>query len=461
MTVAIIRHKLALSIETFGDRMERQQLKQVIIDQRQQLNLPESFIARNIRDELASLQKTRQILVITGIRRSGKSTLLQEIRNNAKEKNYYFNFDDNRLTNFTLADFEILLELFVELYGAEKTAYFDEIQNIPEWERFVRRLHDQGYKIYITGSNATMFSQELGTRLTGRYIKIELYPFSFAEYVSWKKPELLTSKQLTSMQKAELQNLFAGFYENGGFPEFLLLKNKAYLQNLFESILYRDIIVRFGVNERAVKELCVFLASNISSNITYNSLRKTLGLANATTVSDYCSYLSNSYLCFFVNRFSYSLKEQIHYAKKTYFIDHALAKAIGFRSSDDQEKTLENIVFLELKRCACEIYFHKQKYECAFVLKQGTKIVVALQVSLSLQNAATKKRALQGLIEAMENYGLTQGFVLTENDKISTEQVHNGNSKYTIHVIPIWRWLLNKKNNLNVDHLILSFNEIV
>jgi len=430
--------------------MERQQLKQIIIDQ-QQLNLPENFIARNILNELASLQKTKQILVITGIRRSGKSTLLQEIRTHAKEKNYYFNFDDDRLTNFTLVDFELLLELFIELYGAEKTAYFDEIQNIPEWERFVRRLHDQGYKIYITGSNATMFSQELGTRLTGRYIKVELYPFSFKEYVSWQKPELLTSTPLTSTQKAQLQNLFTGFYENGGFPEFLVLKNKAYLQNLFESILYRDITVRFGVNERAVKELSVFLASNISCNITYNSLRKTLGLASATTVADYCSYLSNSYLCFFINRFSYSLKEQIHYAKKTYFIDHALAKAIGFRSSDDQGKTLENIVFLELKRRSCEIYFHKQKYECDFLLKQGTKIVAALQVCLSLQDATTKKRELQGLIEAMENYGLKQGLVLTENDKISTEQLHHGNNKYTVHIIPIWWWLLNKNHKATFD----------
>ncbi|EKE01371.1 MAG: hypothetical protein ACD_21C00149G0002 [uncultured bacterium] len=438
--------------------MERQQLRQIIIDQHQ-LNLPENFIARNVHDELEALQKTKQILVITGIRRSGKSTLLQEIRYHTKEKNYYFNFDDDRLTNFNLADFELLLELFVELYDVEKTVYFDEIQNIPEWERFVRRIHDQGYKIYITGSNATMFSQELGTRLTGRYIKIELYPFSFAEYVNWQKPELLADTQLTSTQKAQLQNLFAGFYENGGFPEFLILKNKSYLQNLFESILYRDIIVRFGVNERAAKELAVFLASNISSNITYNSLRKTLGLASATTVADYCSYLSNSYLCFFVNRFSYSLKEQIHYAKKTYFIDQALAKAVGFRSSDDFGKTLENIVFLELKRCACEIYFHKQQYECDFVLKQGTKIVAALQVCLSLRNAVTKKRELQGLIEAMENYGLTQGFILTKDDKISTEQLHHNNNDYTIHVIPIWRWLLSK--NHKAGHLVSSLNEMV
>jgi len=434
--------------------MKRQQLKQIIIDQNQ-INLPDIFIPRNIHDELKLLQKSKQILVITGIRRSGKSTLLQEIRDHAKEKKYYFNFDDDRLSNFALADFELLLELFIELYGVEKTVYFDEVQNIPEWERFIRRIHDQGYKIYITGSNATMFSQELGTRLTGRYIKIELYPFSFREYVNWQKPELLNGAQLTSMQKAQLRNLFTKFYKNGGFPEFLLLKNKAYLQNLFESILYRDIIVRFSVSERAIKELAVFLASNISSNITYNSLRKGLGLASATTVADYCSHLSNSYLCFLISRFSYSLKEQIHYAKKVYFIDHALAKTIGFRSSDDQGKTLENIVFLELKRDSCEIYFHKQKYECDFVLKQGTKIAAVLQVCVSLQDESTKERELKGLVEAMESYGLEQGFILTENDKVFTMQLHD---KYIVYVIPIWWWLLNK--NHKVDHLIASFNEI-
>ncbi|MDR1057814.1 MAG: hypothetical protein LBL17_04645 [Coxiellaceae bacterium] len=145
--------------------------------------------------------------------------------------------------------------------------------------------------------------------------------------MDWRKPELLTSKYLTSLQKVQLRNLFAGFCESGGLPEFLLFKNKSYLQNLFESILYRDIIVRCGINERAIKELTVFLASNISSNVTYNSLRKNLGLASATTIANYCNYLSNSYLCFLVNRFSYSLKEQIHYAKRNYFIDHALARS--------------------------------------------------------------------------------------------------------------------------------------
>ncbi len=433
--------------------MERQQLKQIIIDQ-QQVLLSENFIARNAYDEVKTLQNTKQILVITGVRRCGKSTLLQEIRSRSPEKNYYFNFDDDRLTKFCLADFEQLLELLIELYGVEKTVYFDEIQNIPAWERFIRRLHDQGYKIYIAGSNATMFSRELGTRLTGRYIKIELYPFSFLEYVRWQNPTLLTKNHLTSTQKSQLQNLFASFYENGGFPEFLILKNKAYLQNLFESILYRDIIVRFGVNERAVKELAVFLASNISSNITYNSLRKNLGLASATTVANYCSYLFNSYLSFLINRFSYSLKEQVHYAKKTYFIDHALAKAIGFRSSDDHGKNLENIVFLELKRSAYEIYFHKQKYECDFILKQGIKIIAAVQVCVSLQNPVTEKREFNGLTEAMESYQLTKGVVLTENDQLSQIKLTHNNKKYTVYIMPIWWWLL---NNNKTGSLVTDF----
>jgi uncharacterized protein len=419
--------------------MDRQPLKQIIIDQ--QGTTAENTVTRSIYKTIQDLENSQQIIVITGIRRCGKSTLLQQIRQNATQKNYYFNFDDDRLVYFKLEDFSTLVELFIELYGVQETFYFDEIQNVPNWERFIRRLHDQGNKIYITGSNATMFSKELGTKLTGRHIQINMYPFSFSEYVNWQSPELLKSKQLTTVQKGRLQNIFANYFKNGGMPEFLLSGKEMYLTSLYESILYRDIVARYKINERIVKELAFYLASNMGKEITYNSLRKMLGVASPSTISDYCGFLENSFLCYFVHRYAFSLKQQSHYAKKVFFIDHALTKMIGFRISEDNGRVLENIVFLELKRRGHEIYFHKNKYECDFLTRQGIKITNALQVSLSIASVDTKQRELQGLLEALEQYDLQFGYLLTENESGEEKITHHGKT-YLIHIIPVWQWLL-------------------
>lgn len=415
-------------------------LKQVILDQ-QNVYLPDHIIPRDIYQKVSALADTNQIIVISGIRRCGKSTLMQQIRHNATEKDYYLNFDDDRLVKFQVEDFQHLLELFMELFGQQRTMYFDEIQNIPGWERFIRRLHDQGYKIYITGSNATMFSKELGTRLTGRYIQIELYPFSFHEYVNSINPNLLITNNITTAQKAEIKNLFSTFITIGGIPEFIKNKRSEYLHSLYESIIYRDIIARFSINEKALRELGFYLASNVGKEITYNSLRSILGLASASTVSDYCGHLEDSFLCFFINRYDFSLKKQIHFAKKIYFIDQALARSIGFRTSEDRGRLLENIVFIELKRRYQEIYFHKQKKECDFLIKEGTKITTVIQVSSNINSEKTMQRELDGLAEAMELYGLNEGYIINE-EVDTTKKIEITAKNYVVHLIPLWKWLL-------------------
>jgi predicted AAA+ superfamily ATPase len=420
--------------------MEMQVLKQVILDQ-QEIRLPDNFVQRFIYDDIVALRKNRQIIVITGIRRCGKSTLLQEIRRQSEEFAYYINFDDDRLVKFQLEDFQTLLELFIELYGLQKTFYFDEIQNIPGWERFVRRLHDQDNKVYITGSNAAMFSEELGTRLTGRYIPIEMYPFSFKEYVNHQQPDLLKVTKLTTIQKGQLKHLFSHFSMYGGIPDFLLYQQESFLQALYKSILYRDIIVRYKVSEKAVKELVFYLASNIGRETTYNSLKTMLGLGSASTVSDYCNYLEESFLCFFINRYAHSLKRQLHYAKKVYFIDQSLVKAVGFRVSQDEGGLLENVVFIELKRRGKEIYFHKEKKECDFLIREGTRIVKAIQVCLQMESEAIKKREIAGLLEAMETYHLEDGCIITGSTQ-GTETIQHDDKTYTVHIIPVWQWLL-------------------
>lgn len=420
--------------------MEKALLKQLIIDQNP-IDLAAASIPRTESQHIEPLMKSPQIVIIKGVRRSGKSTILQHIRQHSTEQNYYFNFDDDRLVQFTVEDFQQLYELFIEIYGAQKTFFFDEIQNILEWERFVRRLHNNGNKIYITGSNATMFSRELGTRLTGRYIAIEIYPFSFQEYLKYCQADNYKKTPRTTEINMQLKKYFNQFMTDGGLPEYLLSKQKDYLHTLYESIIYRDVIARYRLNDRVIKELVFYLASNIGKDVSFNALRKMLSLASASSVSDYCHYLEDSYLCFFLNRFDFSLKKQILYVKKVYFVDQALAKTVGFSFSEDRGRLLENIVFLELKRRYKEIYFHRQKKECDFLVRESGHITTALQVCVTVSNAETKKREISGLLEAMDMYDLNEGFILTESETAVEEVEYNHQSK-TIKIIPIWQWLL-------------------
>jgi predicted AAA+ superfamily ATPase len=420
------------------------QLKDIILDQRHLLSLvPEFPISRSKLAEILSFAPASQILITLGVRRSGKSTVMQQIRAQQSEKDFYLNFEDERLTSFSLQDFQTLLDAFIELFDVQKTFYFDEIQNIPGWERFVRRLHDQGNKIYITGSNANLLSRELGTHLTGRYLSFELYPYSFQEYCRAKEHPIKALKYLTTTEKA-LHNKWLNEYETeGGFPEYLQLLKPDYINMLYESILYRDIITRYKLpNEKPLKELALLLTSHMGKTLTYNNLKKTLGLASGTTVADYCHYLENSYLFFLINRYDVSLKKQMLAPKKAYVIDTTIAKILGFRVSQDKGRFLENIVFLELKRrIKGDIYYHQGKYECDFVLREGGKIFQAIQVTQHLQEKNLAKREQAGLIEAIQDYGLKEGLILTENEN-RIETVSVDNEIFTITVQPIWEWLL-------------------
>ena len=421
--------------------MDKQTLLQVIIDQAQE-PIPDVLVPRQKYSELSPLVDNKQVIILTGIRRCGKSILMHMLRQHLPESNYYINFDDDRLALFQLKDFQMLIETFIELYGIQNTFYFDEIQNIPGWERFIRRLHNEGKKVFITGSNASLLSSELGTHLTGRHIAIKLFPFSFREYVYKQNQQLLERKNLNSTQIALLKKYFSEFKQMGGMPEYLENKQKKYLQTLYENILYKDIIVRHKLpQQKPIKELVYYLASNNAKEFTYNSLKKLLGLATSNTIAEYCHYLEKSYLCFIVNRFSYSLKQQTHYAKKIYFIDQALAESVGFRFSDDNGRTLENIVFLQLIRHNKTIYFHKDKQECDFLVRDGYNITEAIQVTVTLTDEKTKKREINGLLEAMTIYKLTTGLIITENES-KIETIEQNGQIYQINIKPCWQWLL-------------------
>lgn len=429
--------------------MDRNLLKQVITEQAI-LPMPTNLVARQIDSVIAPLLLGNSILIISGIRRCGKSTLLRNIRQQRSESDFYINFDDDRLVNFELVDFQMLYEVFVELFGKQQSFYFDEIQNIPEWERFVRRLHDEGNKVFITGSNAAMLSKELGTRLTGRYISVTLYPYSFYEFVSYKNINLLQSIQkdnyiTSTVVTGQILALFAEYLQIGGIPEYVRYKQPEYINSLYENILYRDIIVRHKLTkQKELKQLVFYIASNIGKNITFSAIRKFLGLGNASTVSEYFGYLEDSYLCFLVNKYDPSLNKQMLAEKKQYIIDHGIARIVGFMISEDSGRFFENIVYLELLRRGYNVYVHRQDYECDFVLQHSNKIIFAIQVCKTLADPETKQREYKGLLEAMQTYKLTQGLILTENENL-VETIAVDNKKYIINIVPLWKWLLDDR----------------
>jgi uncharacterized protein len=265
--------------------MNQQLIKQLILEQ-QPIKLPNKHVVRDLWDKFVPLQDNDQIIIIKGMRRSGKSTFMQYARQIQDAAHFYMNFDDDRLIEFTVNDFQLLLETFIELFGSAKTIFFDEIQNIPGWERFVRRLHDQQYKIYLTGSNAHLFSAELGTHLTGRYIALEMYPYSFAEYIRANQLVLNINNIHTTEDRAYLKSVFNDYYQTGGIPDYVKFEQPDYLADLYDSILYRDIIVRYKIGkEQALKTLVYYLASNVGKDLSFNKLKILLKLSSATTAN--------------------------------------------------------------------------------------------------------------------------------------------------------------------------------
>ncbi len=409
-------------------------LKQVIYEQKTYVY--QDDVERKIDKKLLTC---REIIVISGIRRCGKSVLLQQLRNQLQEKDYFINFDDERLINFSVNDFQILHEVFIELFGEQHTFYFDEIQNIVGWERFVRRLYDAGNKIFVTGSNARMLSRELGTHLTGRYIGIELYPFSFVEFLQLKKINLKASDFYTTSGRGNIINNFEKYLTTGGFPQYIENQDESYLSSLYQSIIYRDVLTRHSLSgEKEMLEMIYYLASNTSKRFTYNSLASAVGIKHPETVKNYISFVEDTYLITQVMRFDYSVKKQMSNAKKSYFIDSALIKKIGFNATSNRGQLLENTVFLELKRRGYSVYYYSGKHECDFIIREDNIINAAIQVSLTLKDETTKKREIAGLTEAMNEYSLNQGTILTLDEE-ETITIDNNSS---ISILPIWKWLL-------------------
>ncbi len=332
-------------------------------------------------------------------------------------------FEDPRLSTFEVNDFFKLEKIFGRI-GSSELFFFDEIQNVDGWEKYIRVLHDKKQKVFVTGSNAKILSKELGTSLTGRQISLEVFPFSYLEYLAHFNLD------------AGVES-FSDYFKLGGMPEFLNTKNKDVLLNLYNDLIYRDIVVRHSLrNPKLVRELGVYLATNIGKEFSYNNLAKAFELGSSNTASSYISFFEDAYLFFTVPRFSYSLKQQAKNPKKIYGIDTGLLAILSMSFSKDQGRLLENLVFIHFKRLGKEVFYYRQKGECDFIIATGGKVEMAVQVCYDL-NADNLPREENGLLEALNELGLSEGTILTFGQKDELQREGK-----TIRIIPVWEWIL-------------------
>lgn len=418
--------------------LTKELLASVLKEQRETFMARDRGVKREVLDLLGDIVATPQITVITGLRRVGKSTLLAQVANKYLKNEFYFvNFEDERLLNFQVKNFDLLHETLISLFGEKKTFLFDEIQNVPAWERFVRRLHDQGYKFIVTGSNASLLSQELGTLLTGRSIRVELFPFSFREFLEFKQVEIPSLKVLTTKQRGNLRKFANDYIVSGGIPDALKYPELAIHKTLYDDVLYRDIATRYKLdNVKSLKELAFYLVGNTSSLVSFNKLKDLLKLGSVNTVKSYIDYLENSWLFFIVNKYAYSVKEQQIAAKKIYSIDTGLASSVGFSFSGNTGKLIENMVFLHLRRKQQNVYYYKtsQDYEVDFFLPKDNLFIQVTQHFGEEVKARETRALIAASIEQKRPGALV---VITESDKQVVEQ---GGRK--IQVIPLYEWLL-------------------
>ena len=415
--------------------MDISTLETVVFEQKEFFSKEDTSIPRIV--DFNEYIKTEQITIISGVRRSGKSTLLRQFASYFKEYRY-LNFDDERLVRFEVDDFANLMLLW-QKQGNFNTIFLDEIQNVPQWERFVRRIFNEGYKVFITGSNSKLLSGELGTHLTGRHKTIELFPFSFVETLILKKID--HNHVVSTSQKAALLAAFDEYLLEGGFPYYCKTREKDFLILLYENILYKDVLFRFAIREkRTFRELANFALSNMGKEFSYENVAKTLNVKSNTTVKNYLDNMEEAYLIFTLSKYDFSLKKQYTSNKKIYVIDNGMRNNVAFYFSEDKGRLLENIVFLELKRRGGDIYFHKDKKECDFVVHRGTQITEAIQVCFEL-NDSNKERELNGLLEAMDYYDLKTGIIVTQNQK----QVYELNNRQ-INILPAYEFLTKSYN---------------
>lgn len=423
--------------------MDIKSIETVLLEQREEFNtcLLEEYCSR-AEEELVDLN-SKLAQVVIGIRRSGKSTLCFNVIKKSGEKFAYVNFDDERLSEVSAESLNSILECLYKIYGDFNYLFIDEIQNIDEWYLFVNRLLRTGMHVLITGSNAKLLSGELATHLTGRHLKIELFPFSFAEYCDYKK---ISKFHGTTKEKGFLRAAFDDYLHDGGFPELLNEKRKqAYINTLVDSILKRDIEKRYSVKYKAAFEnIANHLLNNAPAKINYNELQTLFSLKSDHTAANYVNYAKNAYLICGLHKYSPKSKIRVR-DEKAYAVDVALMNnRENALAGDNLGWRLETIVFIELLRryrpLECDVYYYDETSgEADFLVCKGNSVQKIIQVSYDISNPKTYKREINGLLLASSKTECNDLLLITDHDEQSC--VADGKK---IDIIPAYSWLVEK-----------------
>ncbi|MBU1203672.1 MAG: ATP-binding protein [Nanoarchaeota archaeon] len=395
---------------------------------------------RPLYQELLNSHKIKEISIITGVRRSGKSTLMYQIINELIKKSIhpyqilFMNLEDEKLSEFSL---EEIYDVYKQELNPDKRSYIfiDEVHKKKGWEKWIRKKYDlkTNDKFFISGSCSYLIKKEYATLLTGRNLTFEVFPLSFKEYLNFNKIQFKNLNLITKETQNKLKNKLKEYISLGGFPE-VSLKDKAYkkriLEQYFSDILYKDIIARYNLNVQKSKDLTIFLITNFTRPISLRNIRNTLGLSYDTS-KDYISYLQESFLLFSLDHFSYSLKEQKTEASKIYCIDNGLRNSVSFKFSKDEGKLVENTVFINLRRNKKDIYYWKGQKEVDFIVKEKDNSLTAINVCY---NNELNKREEESLKEFQTKFQKTKKLMIITKD-IEEERDN-------IKFIPLWKWLL-------------------
>lgn len=426
--------------------MEKKELFKYLIKEFHESKLPEIY------PRALEIQETRKIVSLIGARRIGKTSyffqMVGELEASVgRERILYINFEDERILPLDVKDLDSILEAYYELYpenvDRELHLFFDEVQNVPGWEVYVRRLYERGdLKLFLTGSSSKMLSKELATSLRGRTLSFYLYPLDFREYLAFRGVEPVRDFEY-SKQRFELKKLFEEYLYEGGFPEVVLEApelRKKILHDYFEMMIYRDLVERFSIrNTTLLKALTKYLVTNIGNPFSVTSYYKAIKQnqeVSKGTLLEYLSHLEDISLVYFLPLFSYSLKAQAINPKKVYCLDNGLRNAVSFTFSKDEGRLAENLVFLELMRREKEVYYWKNGGEVDFVVKEEDNSMTAINVTYSDSIAEREVGALKKFSEEEEFASRINELILLTKD---TEKTENG-----ITYIPLWKWMLEK-----------------
>jgi predicted AAA+ superfamily ATPase len=383
---------------------------------------------------------TGLVKLITGPRRAGKSVLSLQL---LKDKNFaYLNFDDDLLLKHF--DEDAVIQALNELYPDYEYLLLDEIQNLPNWELWVSKLYRRGVNLIVTGSNAKLLSREMATSLTGRYIQIAVYPFSFAEFLHFQKHSLSDQEPLTPQKMGIMLSSLNTYLLNGGFPEIVLnpsiLKN--YLSSLFDSVLLKDIMRRFKIRQsQQLYDLSNYLLTNYTNPYSYNQLKTDLNFSSVATVQKFVGYLSEPYLFLNLTRYDTKIKLQQKSPKKSYIIDNGFIHARSFELSPNYGRLLENTVFIELLRRnykpELDLFYYRthNDREIDFVCRKGHRVEQLIQVCYDISSPKTLRREIDALVEASVELTCNNLLLITwDKEEVIKKKDLN------IQLIPAFKW---------------------